>query len=81
MRDLLIEAQPGKPAPRQMLLDQLALAADAIQIADQQDAQQKLLLARNWRDDLELDAGPSKDLSPFTSTRFTLLGVGPAPRA
>src|ERR1700726_4313201 len=45
MRDFLIEAQSGKPAPRQMhaqLLDQLALAGDAIQIADQQDTQQKL---------------------------------------
>ena len=42
MRDFLIEAQAGKPAPRQMhaqFLDQLALAGDAIQIADQQDAQ------------------------------------------
>ena len=45
MRDLLIEAQTGEPAPRQMhaqFLDQLALAGDAIQLTDQQDAQQKL---------------------------------------
>ena len=45
MQDLLIEAQTGEPAPRQMhaqLFDQLALAGNAVQIADQQDAQQKL---------------------------------------
>jgi hypothetical protein len=45
MRYLLIEAQSGKPAPCQMhaqLLDQFALAGDAVQIADQEDAQQKL---------------------------------------
>ena len=45
MRNLLIETEPGKPAPGQMhlqLLDQLALASDAIQIADQQDAQQQV---------------------------------------
>ena len=44
MRNLLIEAQAGEPAPRQMhaqLLHQFALAADAIQIADQQNAQQQ----------------------------------------
>ena len=44
MRDLLIEAQTGEPAPRQMhaqFLHQLAFAGDAVQIADQQDAQQK----------------------------------------
>jgi len=43
MRDLLIEAQTREPAPRQMhaqFLHQLALAGDAVQIADQQDAQQ-----------------------------------------
>src|SRR2546425_9327637 len=45
MRNLLIEAQSGKPAPRQMhaqFLDQPALAGDAVQIANQQYAQQKL---------------------------------------
>ena len=39
--NLLIEAESGKPAPGQMhlqFLDQLALAGDAIEIADQQDA-------------------------------------------
>jgi hypothetical protein len=38
MRDLLIEPEAGKPAARQMhaqLLHQLALAGDAIEIADQ----------------------------------------------
>src|SRR5882762_6271453 len=41
----LIEAQTGKPAPGQMhaqLLHQLAFAGDAVQIADQQDAQCQL---------------------------------------
>jgi hypothetical protein len=45
MRHLLIEAQTGEPAPRQMhvqLLHQLALAADAVQIADEENAQQEL---------------------------------------
>ena len=49
MRNLLIETEPGKPAPGQMhlqLLDQLALAGDAIQIADQQDAQQQFWIDR-----------------------------------
>jgi hypothetical protein len=44
MRDLLIEAQTGEPAPRQMhaqFFHQLAFAGDAIQIADQQNAQQE----------------------------------------
>ena len=44
MRNLLIESQPGEPAPRQMhaqLFHQLALAGDAVQIADQQNAQQQ----------------------------------------
>jgi len=43
MRNLLVEAQPRKPAPGQMhaqFLDQLALAGDAVQITNQQDAQQ-----------------------------------------
>ena len=42
MRNLLIEAESGKPAPSQMhlqLLNQFALAGNTIQIADQQDAQ------------------------------------------
>jgi hypothetical protein len=45
MRNLLIEPQPGEPAPWQMhaqLFDQLALAGNPVEIADQQDAQQKL---------------------------------------
>jgi hypothetical protein len=45
MRDLLIEAQSGKPTARHMhaqFLDQLALAGDAVRIADEEDAQQKL---------------------------------------
>jgi len=45
MRNLLIEAQTGEPASRQVhaqLLHQLPLAGDAVQIADQEDAQQKL---------------------------------------
>ena len=44
VRDLLIEAQTGEPAPRQMhaqFLHQLPFAGDAVQIADQQNAQQK----------------------------------------
>ena len=44
MRDLLIETQTREPAPRQVhaqFFHQLALAGDAIQVADQQDAQQK----------------------------------------
>ena len=49
MGNLLIEAKSGKPAPGQMhlqFLDQLALAGDTIQIADQQDAQQKFRIDR-----------------------------------
>ena len=49
MRDLLIETQAGEPAPRQMhaqFLHQFALAGDAVQIADQQNAQQKLGINR-----------------------------------
>ena len=37
VRNLLLEAQSGKPAPGQMhaqIFDQLALARDAVQIAD-----------------------------------------------
>ena len=44
MGNLLIEAESGQPAPGQMhlqLLDQLALAGDAVEIADQQNAQQE----------------------------------------
>ncbi len=44
MRNLLIEAQTGEPAPRQVhaqFLHQFPLTGDAIQVADQQDAQQK----------------------------------------
>ena len=49
MRNLLIEAQTGEPAPRQMhaqLLHQLAFAGDAVQIANQQNAQQKFGIDR-----------------------------------
>jgi hypothetical protein len=49
MRNLLIEAQPGEPAPRQVhaqLLHQPPFAGDAVQIADQQNAQQKLGINR-----------------------------------
>src|ERR1700752_3566819 len=47
--NLLIKAESGKPAPGQMhlqFLDQLALAGDAIEIADQQDAQQEFRIDR-----------------------------------
>src|SRR5580692_2829269 len=49
MRNLLIEAQTGEPPPRQVhaqLLHQFPLASDAVQIADQQDAQQKFGINR-----------------------------------
>jgi hypothetical protein len=49
VRNLLIEPEPGEPAPRQMhtqLFYQLALAADAVEIADQQNAQQQLRINR-----------------------------------
>src|SRR5579862_5975966 len=45
MWDLLIETQTGKPPPRQVhaqFLYQFPFAGDAVQIADQQNAQQKL---------------------------------------
>src|SRR5215469_14329560 len=47
--NLLIETQPCEPAPRKMhaqFLHQLALAGDAVQIADQQDAQQEFRINR-----------------------------------
>ena len=49
MGNLLIETEPGKPAPSQMhlqLLDQLALAGNTIEIADQQDTQQEFRIDR-----------------------------------
>jgi hypothetical protein len=49
MRNLLIEAQTGEPAPRQVhaqFLHQLALTGDAVQITDQQNAQQELGINR-----------------------------------
>ena len=49
MRDFLIEAQTGEPVPRQMhaqFLHQLAFAGDAVQIADQRNAQQQLGIAK-----------------------------------
>jgi hypothetical protein len=49
MRNFLIEARPGKPAPGQMhtqLLDQLAFTRDAVQVADQQDAQEEFRIDR-----------------------------------
>src|ERR1700684_677834 len=44
LRNLLIKSEASKPAPRQMhaqFFDSLALARDAVEIANQQDAQQK----------------------------------------
>ena len=49
MWNLLIETETCEPAPRQMhaqFLNQLALAADAIQIANQQNAQQQFRIDR-----------------------------------
>src|ERR1700679_3988898 len=45
MRNFLIEAETSKPAPRKVhaqLLHKLALTADSVQIANQQNAQQEL---------------------------------------
>jgi len=45
MRNILIETETCEPAPGEMhaqLLDKLALAADPVQIANQQNAQQEL---------------------------------------
>jgi len=49
IRNSLIEAKPGKPAPSQMhtqLLDQLAFTRDAVQAADQQNAQEEFRIDR-----------------------------------
>src|ERR1700740_3723107 len=49
MGNLLIEAESGKPAPSQMhlqLLEQLQLAGNTIEIADQQDTQQEFRIDR-----------------------------------
>ena len=49
MRNLLIETQPREPAPGQMhsqLFHQPALAGDAVQVADQQNAQQQFGINR-----------------------------------
>src|SRR2546429_7403886 len=49
MWNLLIEAQSREPAPRQMhaqFFHQLALAGDAVQVADQQNAQQQFRINR-----------------------------------
>jgi hypothetical protein len=49
MRYLLIEPQPGEPPPRQVhaqFFHQLALAGNAVEIADQQNAQQQLRINR-----------------------------------
>src|SRR5215472_16092311 len=49
VRNLLIEAQPGEPAPCQMhaqFFYQPALAGNAVQITDQQNAQQQLGINR-----------------------------------
>ena len=49
MRDLLIEPQTGEPSPRQVhaqFFYQFALTGDAVQIADQQNAQQQLRINR-----------------------------------
>src|SRR3984893_10341513 len=49
MRNLLIETQTGEPAPRQVhaqFLYQFPFAGDAVQVADQQNAQQQLGINR-----------------------------------
>jgi hypothetical protein len=49
MRNLLIESQPGEPAPRQMhaqFFHQFAFAGDAVEVADQQNAQQEFRINR-----------------------------------
>jgi hypothetical protein len=49
VRNLLIEAQTGEPAPGQMhaqLLDQFPFAGNAVEIADQKNAQQKFGINR-----------------------------------
>jgi len=49
MRNLLIETQIGKPAPSQVhaqFFHELALAANAVEIADQENAQQQLGIDR-----------------------------------
>src|SRR5215472_7361764 len=49
MWNLLIEAQPGEPPPRQMhaqFLDQLTLTGDPVEITDQQNAQQQFRIHR-----------------------------------
>ena len=49
MRNLLIEPQPREPAPRQMhaqLFHQPSLTGDAVEITDQQNAQQKFRINR-----------------------------------
>ena len=65
MWDLLIEAQPGEPAPRQMhaqLLHQFPFARDPVEIADQQQAQQQFWVDR-WPSRVAvrvLQLGPNK---------------------
>jgi hypothetical protein len=62
MRNLLIEAQSREPPPRQMhaqFFHQLALAHDAVEIANQQNAQQQLRINRGS--------------APLTVTVFQLL--------
>ncbi len=66
MRNSLIEAKPGKPAPSQMhtrLLDQLAFTRDAVQVADQQDAQEE------FRIDRRSDRSRCRNLSVFRVRR------------
>jgi hypothetical protein len=49
VRNFLIKAQAGEPAPGQMhaqLFHQLALASDAVQITNQENAQQQLGIDR-----------------------------------
>src|SRR6202167_4817072 len=49
MRNLLIEPQAGEPAPSQMhaqLFHKFALAADSVEISDQENAQQELGINR-----------------------------------
>ena len=69
MRNFLIEAKPGKPAPSQMhtqLLDQLAFTRDAVQVADQQDAQEEFRIDRR-------SAGRAVGIFQFSRTTSKLM--------
>jgi len=69
MRNFLIEAKPGKPAPSQMhtqLLDQLAFTRDAVQVAYQQDAQEEFRIDRR-------SAGRAVGIFQFSRTTSKLM--------